>query len=53
MGEEEKRKASQKRSEESRPLDGEENYDRVGFADRLQNNSMLPYHATNRNLACT
>ena len=29
--------ASQKKSEESRPLGGKENYDRVGFADRLQN----------------
>ena len=32
---EEKSKASQKRSEESRPLGGKEIYDRVSFQDRL------------------
>ena len=37
-GKEEKRRASQKRSRESRPLSSRENYDRVGFADRLENN---------------
>ena len=52
-GEEEKKRTSQKRSKESRPLGGKENYDRVDFTDRLQNNSMLPFHATNRKLACT
>ena len=40
-------------SEEFGPLSGKENYDRVNFADRLQNNSMLPFHATNRKTACT
>ena len=32
-------KASQKKSEKSRPLSGKESYDRVRFPDRLQNNS--------------
>ena len=45
----EKRRVKQVRSEESRPLSGKENYNRVGFADRLENNSMLPFHATNKN----
>ena len=35
-GEEEKKKASQKKGEESRPLSWKENYDQVNFADRLQ-----------------
>ena len=47
-GQEERGKASQKRSEESGLFNGKGNYDRVGFADRLQNNNMLPYHAINR-----
>ena len=50
---EEERRGEQKRSEEFRPPSGKKNYDRAGFADRLQNNGMLPYHATNRKLACT
>ena len=50
---EEKNKASQKRSEESRPLNGKEIDDRVRFPDRLQKNSMLPFHATNRKSVCT
>ena len=29
------------------------NYDRVRSSDRLQNNSMLPFHATNKKLAFT
>ena len=48
-GEGEYSEASQKRSEESRPLSGKEINDRVPFPGRLQNNSMLPLHATNRN----
>ena len=47
-GRRKKKKASQKRIEESHPLSGKENYDRVGIADQLQNNSMLPFHATNK-----
>ena len=31
----------------------EENNDRVNFPDRLQKNSMLPFHATNNKYACT
>ena len=27
--------------------------DRIGFPDRLQNNSMLPIHATIKKSACT
>ena len=42
-------RASQKRSNEYRPLGGKENYDRVDFTDRLQNNSMLLFHATKGN----
>ena len=38
---------------ESRSMSGKENYDRFGCADRRQNNSMLPYHATNRKSART
>ena len=52
-GEEEKSKSSQKRSEEFRRLRRKENYDWVSFANRLQNNSMLPFRATNRKSACT
>ena len=48
-GEGEYSEASQKRSEESRPFSGKEINDRVPFPGRLQNNSMLPFHATNRN----
>ena len=44
-------RASEKRIKQSRPFNGKENYDRVGFVDRLQDHSMLPYHATNRKLA--
>ena len=50
---EEKKRASQKGSEESRPLSGKENYDRADFADRLQSNSKLSFHATDRKVACT
>ena len=53
VGGEEKSRASQKRNKESRPLGGKEIYDRVDFADRLQTNSMLPFHATKRKSACT
>ena len=49
----EKKRASQKRSKESHPLSGKENYDRVDFADRIQKNSMLLFHATNKKSACT
>ena len=44
-------KASQKRSKESRPLSGKASYDQVRFSDRLQNNSMLLFHATIRKKA--
>ena len=47
-GEGEKSKAGQKRSKKSRPLSGKARYDRVRSPDRLQNNSMLPFHLTNR-----
>ena len=47
-----KGKASQKRSKESRPLSGKASYDQVRFPDRLQINSMLLFHATNRKKAC-
>ena len=30
-------------------MSGKENIDRVSFRDGLQNNSMLPFHATNKN----
>ena len=33
-------------------LSGKASYDRVRFPDRLQNNSMLPLHATNKKKAC-
>ena len=48
-----KGKASQKRSKESRPLSGKASNDHVRFPDRLQNNSMLPFHATNTQKACS
>ena len=38
----------QVRRQESRRLSGKENNDRIRFQDRLQNNSMLPFHAANR-----
>ena len=40
-------------SEESRPLSGKEKYDRFGFADRLQNISILLYHTPSRKSART
>ena len=40
-------------SKESRPLNGEVNDDRVRFSDRLQSNSMLPFHSTNKKSAYT
>ena len=52
-GEEEYSKASQKRSEESRPLSGKTINDRVRFPDPLQNTSMLPFDATNEKWAGT
>ena len=48
-----KGQASQKRSKESRPLSGKASYNQVPFPDRLQNNSMLPFHATNKKKACS
>ena len=45
-------KASQKRSKESRPQSRKASSDQVRFPDRLQNNSMLPFHATNRKKVC-
>ena len=41
------------KEEKSHPLSGKEKYDQVGCADRLQNNSMLPFHGTNRKKAPT
>ena len=38
---------------ESGPFSGKGSYDRVNFPDRLQNNSMLPFQATNKKSACT
>ena len=35
----------------SRPLSGKVSYDRARSPDRLQNNNMLPFHATNRKMA--
>ena len=39
-------------SEASRPLSEEGNYDRVGYADWLQNNNMLEYQASKSISAC-
>ena len=47
-----KGKASQKRSKESRPLSGKASYAQARFPGRLQNNSMLLFHAANRKKAC-
>ena len=41
------------RSEESQLLGWKKKYDRVGSADRLESNSMLPFQSANRKLACT
>ena len=50
---EKKSKVKQVRSEASCPLSGKETYGWVPFPDQFQNNSMLPFHATNKKSAST